>query len=310
MQDIWRKITSNLWDVAIVTHHNPDGDAIGACFALAHALYSRGFVPRVVLDDYSNKFDIVKGKEFVDNSITSYDLVVALDCGDISRIYDPNGLFANAKTTINIDHHISNDSFAMYNYVDANASSTCELVYDVLEHNIRIDKDMAEALYMGIFTDTGGFRYSATSPKTMSIVSSLMERQIDFGAIQEKMMYAKTPAQVAAFTTALGNLAYIGGNIAYTTLTIEEMAKAGANRGDLQGIVEYLRNIDKVEIAVFFSELEGGYTRASFRSNGADVNLIASQFGGGGHKFAAAASFEAPFEEGVAQVLEVLKNHV
>jgi len=198
----------------------------------------------------------------------------------------------------------------MHNYVDANASSTCELVYNVLEWNVRIDKDMAEALYMGILTDTGGFRYSATSPKTMSIVSSLMEHQIDFGAIQEKMMHAKTPAQVAVFTTALGNLAYLGRNIAYTTLTLKEMDRAGSNRGDLQGIVEYLRNIDRVEIAVFFSEMEGGYTKASFRSNGADVNLIASQFGGGGHKFAAAASFEAPFKEGMAQVLKALKNYV
>jgi len=310
--EIWQQLTKNGENIVIAAHHGPDGDAVGACFALAIALDAHGLKPRIVLDKYNPKHDIVRGKEFIyhgDKVNMPVDVFVAVDCGDFGRIAFADDIFYKTETTINIDHHVSNNGFALHNYVDAAVGSTCELVYDILQPHVSICKDVAAALYMGIIGDTGIFRYSATTPKTMRIVANLMETGIDFGAIQQAEMYMKTRVQSSIFSRAIKNMVY-DGEITYTAIRQQDLSETGATYADLEGIAEYLLNIEGTRAAAFFTERTNGRIKASFRGRDVDVNAVAAVFGGGGHKFAAAASFEADFDEGISAVLSHLQRVV
>jgi len=173
-----------------------------------------------------------------------------------------------------------------------------------------VNKYMADALYMGIVTDTGGFKYSSTTPKTMEIASMLIHAGADFTRIQQDIMHTRTRAEVEIFQRALKNMHISNNGVAHTFLTLADMMEIGAKRYDLEGIVEYILNIEGVEASVFICERENGRVKASFRSHSTDIRKVAAQFGGGGHKMAAAADFEAPFSEGKRRVLEALSEAV
>ena len=308
----WEALTTHGKNIVITTHHGPDGDAIGSCFALAHALQVSGFNAQVVIDKYSPKYEIIDGSKFVFNgdfTKLSCDLLVSVDCGDISRVYAPGGLFELAPVTINIDHHLGNDEFANFNFIDTSAAATAQIVFEIISDFVEIDKNMADALYMGIVTDTGSFKYSATSPRTMQIAAKLIEAGANFTAITQATMYTKTKTEVAIFTTALQNMRFEG-QVAYTTISLAEMRVLSARRYDLEGIVEYMRNIDGILASSIICEREGELVKASFRSHSIDVRLIAASLGGGGHKYAAAAEFKSDFETGIQRVLTALKEGV
>ena len=310
--DAWNAMTKNGENIVIATHYGPDGDAVGSSFALASALAILGFKPKIIMDNYSNKFNAVRGKEFIytaqDAASLPCDVFISLDCGDFSRIAAPKELFEKASITVNIDHHISNNNFAKFNYVDVEAASTCEIVFGLINMFVPVDKYIAEAIYMGIVTDTGSFRFSATTSKTLRVVAMLMDMNINFTEIQQRVVYNKTKTEIAIFTKALQNLQYTESGIAYTTLSLQEMDDAKADFSDLDGIAEHLLNINGIKISAFFTERENSRTKVSFRSHTVDVNAVATSFGGGGHKFAAAATFDAHFSEGIAQVLDALEK--
>ncbi|MCL2854161.1 MAG: bifunctional oligoribonuclease/PAP phosphatase NrnA [Defluviitaleaceae bacterium] len=304
-KEAWDNMTKNGENIVIVTHYGPDGDAVGSCFALAYALKKAGFSPKVVLDNYNDKLNVVDGSEFIfkgDTRIMPIDLLICLDCGDFARVAAPGDLFARAFVTINVDHHMGNDGFATHNYVDTTAPSTCEIVFSIINPFVPMTKDMASALYLGMVTDTGGFRYSATTPKTMEIAGKLMSVGIDFTTIQQRAVYTRSKVENAIFSKALQNLVHMPNGLTYTTITQVEMAEAGADYSDLEGIAEHMLSIEGTKIAAFFNE-RPVRTKVSFRSKEYEINTIAAKFGGGGHKFAAAASFESNFDEGVAAVL-------
>lgn len=308
VKEAWGNMTKSGDNIVIATHYGPDGDAIGSCFALAFALKDAGFSPKIVLDDYNEKFNIVDGSLFVFNGDTRQmpiDLLICLDCGDLARVAAPGDLFARAFTTINIDHHVGNGGFATHNYVDHTAPSTCEIIFGIINHFVPLTKDMAAALYMGMATDTGGFRYSATTPKTMEIAGRLMGLGIDFTDIQQKTIYNRSPIENAIFTKALQNMVSMPNGLTYTTITQKDMAEAQADYSNLDGIADYMLNIQGTKIAAFLNE-RPARTKVSFRSKEYTVNDLAAQFGGGGHQYAAAASFEAQFNEGVASVLKAV----
>lgn len=305
----WEALTSHGENIVITTHHGPDGDAIGSSFALALALQKSGFDARVVIDKYSPKYDILDIDWLIfDEDVETFeaDVLVSVDCGDFSRVYAPGGLFDRAKVTVNIDHHLGNGMFADFNFVDAHAAATAEIIFKIINNHVPITKPIADALYMGIVTDTGAFQYSATSPRTMQIAAKLIEAQANFTAIQQATMHNKTKTEVAIFKTALQNMRF-DGTIAYTTISLDEMRAVSARRYDLEGIVEYMRNIDGVNASCIICERDGGYVKASFRAHDADVRLVAVSLGGGGHKYAAAAEFKAGFDDGIQRVVTALK---
>ncbi|MCL2397152.1 MAG: bifunctional oligoribonuclease/PAP phosphatase NrnA [Defluviitaleaceae bacterium] len=310
--DAWRNLTENGDNIVIVTHPTPDGDALGSAFGLALALDAAGKRPMVMLDRFSAKYDFLVERRFVlacDDALPDFDVLVAVDCGDKSRVWARDGLLGRPAVTINIDHHVGNDNFANHNYVDTSASSTCQVIYEIIQPHVAIGKEIAAALYAGIVTDTGAFRHSGTTPRTMEIAGALMSAGIDFGRIQRETIHARTRIETEIFAKAIQNIRYTEGYpIAHTFVSPEEMAAVGAKITDLDGIVEYVLNVEGISVAAFFTQRSNGMIKVSLRSSGVDVNAIAGQFGGGGHKFAAAAQFAAPLEEGRREVIDVIKT--
>ena len=197
-------------------------------------------------------------------------------------------LFENAKETFCIDHHVSNGAFADHNYIVPDASSSSELVYRLLDSK-KIDKSIAEALYMGIAHDTGVFQYSCTSPETMEIAADLMRKGIDGSSIIDKTYYEKTYIQNQILGRALlESMLILDGKCIISVVRKKEMEFFQAVPADLEGIVSQLRQTKGVEVAMFLHELAPQEFKVSLRSRGeVDVSEIASYFGGGGHVRAA-----------------------
>ena len=215
--------------VAIAGHVRPDGDCVGACIGLS--LYLREYFPQlqvtVYLGDFQDSFRFLKGTDQVTDDCTGsreYDVFFALDCGDTKRLGDAVRYFDTAKKTVCIDHHVSNGSFADVNYVEPEASSTCELVCQILEED-KITKEMAEALYMGMAHDTGLFTYSCTSSRTMRTAGMLMDKGIDFTDIVDRTYVQKTYLQNQILGRALlESITMLDGKIIFSAIRQKDMA--------------------------------------------------------------------------------------
>lgn len=276
--------------VALGGHVRPDGDCTGSSTGLY--LYLKEQYPDKTIDLYLERvpeaFCILKGTDEVHTEVLSteepYDLFISLDCGDLARLGFASVLFENAKETVCIDHHISNDSFADYNYIVPDASSTSELVFTLLDYE-KISKETAEALYMGIVHDTGVFQYSCTSPETMEIGAALMRKGINGSEIIEHTYYEKTYVQNQILGRALlESMLIMDRQCVVSVIKKSSMDFFQAEPSDLEGIVSQLRQTKGVEVAIFLHEIEPQKFKVSLRSKGiVDVSVIAKHFGGGGH---------------------------
>lgn len=305
------KDIENIETIYIGSHINPDGDALGSALAMAMALKDLGKTPVVLLDKYDDKYNILKGREYIfngDYSSLKPEAFIAVDCGSKERLGRAEEVFNKAELTYNIDHHISNTLFAKNNIVNGAASSASEVVYEVIKDFAAITKDIAEALYIGILTDTGGFMYSSTSKRTHQITGELVDKGIDTPFIHSKVLKEHTIEQVKIFNKALNNIV-IDGSLAYSVVTDSEIKECKGYYSDLDGIVEYLLNIRGINISLLVSERENGIVKLSFRSKFHDVNKIAAAFGGGGHTLAAGASVkDRVVEEVVALAISEIKK--
>lgn len=295
--------------VAIAGHVKPDGDCVGSCLAAYN--YIRTQFPKiqavVYLEPIPNLFKFMAGADEIQNDCSedvSYDLFVALDCGDIGRLGAAAKYFTTAKKTICIDHHVSNQSFADENYIFPDASSTSELIFDLIEIE-KITKEIAECIYTGIIHDTGVFQYSCTSAHTMEIAGILMEKGIDFPKIVDKTFFEKTYEQNRILGCALiKSQLHFGGTCISTIITRKEMEEYHVLPKHLEGIVSQLRSTKGVETAIFLYENEDGGYKVSMRSASiVDVAEIAVKFGGGGHARAAGITMSGQPEEILAKIL-------
>lgn len=292
------EILAEMDTVALAGHIRPDGDCAGSTLAVYNYIktYYSNVRVTLYLEPIPNKFRFLSGAgEIVHdcNADRAYDLFIALDCGDTGRLGDAVKYFRSAKKTACIDHHISNESFADENYIFPDASSTSELVFELLPKE-RITKEIAECIYLGIVHDTGVFQYSCTSAKTMEIAGRLMETGIDFTKIVDDTFYTKTFVQNRILGKALLEAKlYHEGKIIASVITAEDMRAFGVLPKHLDGIVNQLRITRGVEVAVFLYETEDGTYKASTRCNTeVDLAKIAVAFGGGGHKKAAGFSIK------------------
>ena len=288
---------------AIAGHVRPDGDCVGSCLATYN--YIKDNYPQIQVDLYlepiPNIFKFLKRSEEIIHECAEhepYDLFIAQDCGDTGRLGEAAQYFNAAKKTICIDHHISNQNFADANYIFPEASSTCELVYELIDKE-KITKEIAECIYVGIVHDTGVFQYSCTSAKTMNIAGRLMEMGIDFSRIVDKTYYEKTYEQNRILGQALvDSQLFLDGKCIASIVTKEEMEKYQVLPKHLEGIVQQLRATKDVEAAIFLYENEDGSFKASMRSSGkVDVAVIMMSYGGGGHIRAAGATIEGNAKE-------------
>lgn len=279
--------------VAIGGHVRPDGDCVGSCMGLYQ--YVKNNFPNIQVDVYLEEipdslklFDITKEIKHSVQENEVYDLFIVLDCGDVKRLGFSGCLFENAKETLCIDHHVSNQAFADNNYIVPDASSTSELAYRLMDKEL-INTEIAECLYLGIVHDTGVFQYSCTSPETMKVAADLMRRNIRANEIIDKTFYEKTYEQNQILGRALlESVVFMDGKCIVSWVTKKMMNFYGITPKDLDGIVSQLRVTKGVEVAMFLYETGALEYKVSLRAtNDVDVSIIAQKFGGGGHKKAA-----------------------
>lgn len=285
--------------VAIGGHVRPDGDCVGSTLGLYQ--YIKNCFPNIQVDVYLEDIPesfkpMIPVSEEILHEVDEekvYDLFIALDCGDAKRLGFSAPLFENAKATMCIDHHVSNVSFADENHIVPDASSTSELVYDLLDKE-KITTEIAECLYLGIVHDTGVFQYSCTSPKTMEIAADLMRKEIRSSEIIDKTFYEKTYAQNQILGRALlESFLFMGGKCIVSYITKRIMDFHGVTPKDLEGIVSQLRVTKGVEVAILLYETAPQEYKVSLRATGdIDVSKVAGFFGGGGHKKAAGVTMK------------------
>lgn len=287
--------------IAITGHIRPDGDCIGSCLALYQYIMENYNLTKkkrvdVYLDAISDSFNFLSGANQIHverDSTIEYDLMISLDCGSIDRLGESEHIFHNAKETMNIDHHISNTSFAKYNYVEPDASSTCEVLCGIFDEN-KISIDVASALYTGIVHDTGVFKHSNTSRRTMELAGMLLSKGVNNSKIIDESFYQKTYVQNQILGRCLlESIFVLNQKVIVSCVTRRQMDFYQASSYDLDGIIDQLRVTKGVEVAILIHETGEGEYKVSLRSNG-DVNVskIATYFGGGGHIKAAGCSMK------------------
>lgn len=299
--------------VAVAGHVKPDGDCVGSCLATYN--YIKEYYPQiqvhVYLEPIPNLFKFLSGAAEIisePDDAMQYDLMIVQDCGDIGRLGKAGSLVPRAKHVICIDHHISNTGFGDDSYIFPKASSTSELIFDLMEKE-RITRQIAECIYVGIIHDTGLFQYSCTSPKTMRIAAFLMETGIDFTEIVDKTYVQKTFEQNQILARALEkSRLHLNGACISSVITKEDMEACHVLPKHLEGIVSQLRSTKGVEAAVFFYPKDETEYKISFRSASDAVNVakIAMRYGGGGHIRAAGASTQLDPEDCLKQILELI----
>lgn len=304
------KILKEKDNFAILTHISPDGDAVGCSLGLYNALKGNGKNVCVIIDDkFPERFEFLPGSKSVleyKNDIKNYDVVLALDCGDLDRTGNSKKLFECAKISINIDHHVTNTKFASLNIVEPNASSTGEIIYKLLKaEGYTISKNIAECIYTSILTDTGSFKYSNTTSKTMSVVGELIDYGIDFTAISDLVFASRTLEQVKLMSKVSSTIElYFDGKVSLLTLSNEMLKECGAKEEDSGEMVSIARDIKGVEVGIFIKEKSKDVYKISMRSKKYfDVKDIALAFGGGGHVRAAGCTIEGTLNEVKNKVL-------
>lgn len=297
--------------IGISGHIRPDGDCTGSTMALY--LYLKKICSEASIHLFlENRQEIMQDMKYLSEIDTDYgyagdfDVFFALDCAK-DRLGKAEKYFDNAGKTVNIDHHVSNkNGCAMVNFVEPEASSTSELIYELIKADEnalsieeRMDEDIALAIYIGMIHDTGVFQYSNTTPRTLVDASELITYDFDFPRIIEETFYQKTYLQNQIMGRALlESIRFMDGRCIVACVDRKTMDFYGAVPADLDGIVNQLRNIKDVDCAVFMYELGPLEYKVSMRANEkVNVSQVASFFGGGGHVRAAGCTMNGTFHD-------------
>ncbi len=301
----------NAQNIMLVAHIQPDGDTLGSCFALRVMLEKMGKNAFICCDgDMPSRYHEllpteILGQQQIKETI---DLAIAVDCADSARLGKCLKLFKNAKTTANIDHHVTNDSYAQINYI-AEASSVGEIVFELMQLcGIEPDEKSAKYLYIAMSTDTGNFTYSNTNRKCLTYVAHMVEL-FDLRNTADVLFRRRSLIATKLIGRALSRLeVFADGKIAFVTLLENDLKEFGAHSSDCESIVDFAREIEETQAAVFFRELPHG-VKISFRSKGGiDVGAVAALYGGGGHAGASGCSTSGKLDEVKKSVLEKLKG--
>lgn len=314
--------------IAIIPHKNPDGDAIGAALGLHHYLVKKGHSSVVISpNDYPEFLKWMPGtgnviiyekqnaqaKEFIATST----LIFTVDFNDLGRIGQLKEVLEETDTTfVMVDHHQSPANYASVMYSDTSMSSTCEMIFHMIKAlggENEINSEIADCLYAGILTDTGSFKYAATTSETHRVVAALIDKGARNSEIHREIFDTNTPSRLHLLGCALNNLVILPEySTAYITLSQEELDKHDFKKGDTEGFVNYGLTLAGIRMAVIFIEnKDEGIIKISFRSEGDfSVNEFArSYFEGGGHTNAAGGKSTRSMEETVAYFRTLLEQH-
>jgi phosphoesterase RecJ-like protein len=301
--------------VAVLGHVRPDGDCIGSQVAVARVLRELGF-DAVCYNHHqvpSNCSSFVGDTPFfVDEAgVDASRVAISVDCADRKRL-GPVLQEAYPEVYLNIDHHISNSLYAVHNIIEGTASATGEILGGIfLDNALTVDEVTAQALYVGIATDTGQFRFASTTRDTFEICCHLMERGADPAAAAMELYERESPAKLALLQRFLASFRYLcDGRACVGIIDKEAWAATGATKEDTEGLVDYARSIEGVEIGVLLEEMDGSM-KGSFRAKDPvhRVDQLAIQFNGGGHACAAGFNPESTLEEFYPRLVDALKTH-
>lgn len=299
--------------IVILTHENPDGDAMGSSLALYQALKNYGKDVDLVIPEHSRTFDFLPAiDEIKVEGREQYDLAIALDCATIKMLNGFSTYFEEAKMRISIDHHSTNSMFADLNFVNPEAPACAQILIVALNYfKMEITREIGTCILAGIITDTGGFQYSGVNAETFEFVSWLLEKGVNVSTVYRKVLQTKTRSSFELARIASNRLEFFyDGRVTFTYITKENEEEVHAEIGDHEGIVETGRAIEGVEVSIFVRETEKG-CKVSTRSNDyVDVSDMCLLFGGGGHQRAAGCLMQGSIEEVKEKLLNRVKQYL
>ena len=296
---------------AILGHVRPDGDALGSQLALALSLQALGKEVRVWNEDgMLEKYSFLPRAELLTRPPSTpedFDVAIALDTAIQNRLGTALPAVRSSKIWINIDHHMSNPGYGDVVYVDSSAPATAEIIFRLIKsEGLPFNRDIAENLFAAISTDTGSFQYPKTSAHTLEIAAELIRTGLDVGGLSQ-LLYENYPRRrLELLRELLRTMRFQQeGHVASFSLTLKTAAELGVLPEDNEGLIDHLRAVQGVIVAVFFEELSDGKVRVSMRSKTevVDVCAICQKFSGGGHALAAGARVRGTLPEVEARVL-------
>jgi phosphoesterase RecJ-like protein len=294
----------------VTSHLNPEGDAIGSAMAMAQGLKDSGKEVTAFFEDPIP--EIYKFLPFSGEVIhkfdgqNSYDVTVVVDCGELDRVGDEFKSFQNKGVVINLDHHYANTKFGDINLIDGEASSTGEIIYEILNSlPVEITTDIAKNIYVAIMTDTGSFRYSSSTARAFFVASEMVKAGVKPWEIAQRVYESYPEKKLKLLGEVLQTLEISkDGRIASVHVTQEMMRRLGATKDLIDGYVNYPRSIAGVDVAFLLSEVSSDAQKGinkykvSFRSKGfINVAEVAAELGGGGHPNASGCRVEGTLDE-------------
>ncbi|HDT15699.1 MAG TPA: bifunctional oligoribonuclease/PAP phosphatase NrnA [Firmicutes bacterium] len=299
--------------ILLTTHVNPDGDGLGSGLALACKLMKMGKkVDFINADPIPRIYDFLPHSAMIKNRkkvAGCYDLVIFLECPDLERNGHIIDHLRQARCVINIDHHLGNSFYGDINVVDPKAAAVgVQLVKFMELVGWKIDSDMAKCLYTAVITDTGSFNYSNTTPEVHRIAGKLIHagaRPVDISA----EVYSTTVSSTKLLQKMLKEMK-VKGKIGYSVITRKMLRDTNALESEADNFINSIRAIRGVEVAVLFKERDSKTVKISFRSKkGVDVNIIAAELNGGGHKYASGCMLEKNINDAVKLVLSKIRKY-
>lgn len=282
-------------------HISPDGDAIGSLIGMVGICRFFHIPYTIIIEEIPSKYNyLVQNINIQSNFDGEYDTFIALDCGDVERLGSYQEYFNKAKLTINIDHHHTNTGFGKLNYVQKDGSSTSELVFNLIQRaKVPLTEEIAKAIYTGLVFDTGGFMHPCTKSSTHLAVAKLLELPIDYSLIYHHIIHARTLKTIRMQGVLAQNMVFLSnGEIIMSYVTKEQMEQYGASKEDIDGVVNYVKNIEGVCVAAFIYPVNDNTYKLSLRSIAPyDVAAICKEFGGGGHIRAAGVTLTGELTE-------------
>lgn len=305
--------------IAVLSHMRPDGDAIGSAVAVAQVLDKLGKEVTVINQDgVPAALEFLPGVSVVKRPVDfkeplQVDVTVILDTASEERAGDEVwAVIADRGVLINIDHHISNPAYGDLNYIDAKAPATGEIVFDLIaEMDWPLDEVVRNNIWAGISSDTGSYRYPSTTAHTFEVGAELVHGGVDVGAISQSLYESYPLRRIFVLRDLLKELHICcEGKVASWKLRREVIEKYGVQPSDTEGLIDVIRSVDSVVVAVFFEELEDGKIRVSARSKtpAADVGEICGTFGGGGHQLAAGTRMSGPIDDAAVRFLNSVEQ--
>jgi phosphoesterase RecJ-like protein len=306
----------------VVSHVQPDGDAASSTIAMGlilkalnktYTMANTDLIPRKF--QYLSGYDqIVQATEELASAENKrYQHVIAVDCADYSRVGKTELLFKDGAQILNIDHHPTNDGYGSVRLIRPNAAATVEILYELVEAlNLSWTRELADCIYTGLLTDTGGFRYSSTTADVMQVASKMLSYGVEGHKLAEHLLEKIAYTHILLLKRALATLSFASDNrISWIAIRSSDIAETKACPEDLEGIVNYPFNIEGVDVGLLFKEVGPETVKVSLRSNGnVNVAAFAKSLGGGGHIRAAGCTIQKSLSEAVPYIIELLKRQV